>query len=198
MSAMTKTHGVPTILAASAAALLLAACGGAKGDGGSPGQSSDAKLHAFAECMRKGGVDVNEGTGGNLQMRIGGGISPAKLDKIQRDCARKTGGGPGGGKKPSKAEQAKFLDQALKFAQCMRSHGVNMPDPQASGGGIKMTMKAGGGNGNTGAGIDPRSPAFQSAQKACGRFMPGGKGPANSVHSAGNGPGASLDLQQSP
>jgi hypothetical protein len=198
MSAMTKTHGVPTILAASAAALLLAACGGAKGDGGSPGQSSDAKLHAFAECMRKGGVDVNEGTGGNLQMRIGGGISPAKLDKIQRDCARKTGGGPGGGKKPSKAEQAKFLDQALKFARCMRSHGVNMPDPQAEGGGIKMSASS---SSHSGGGIDPKSPAFQSAQKACGRFMPGGKGGpgAPSVSSGKDGgSGGSLSLQVAP
>jgi hypothetical protein len=203
MVAMTKRHGVPTIFAASAAALLLAACGGSKGNGGSAGQSSDAKLQAFAECMRKGGLDVQEGAGGNLHMKISGGISPAKVDKIQRDCSRKTGGGPGGGKQPSKAEQAKFLDQALKFAQCMRSHGVNMPDPQASGGGIKMTMKAGSGR-SDGAGIDPKSPAFQRAQKECGRFMPGGKGGAGpSVSSSGSssgkgGSGASLDFQQSP
>jgi hypothetical protein len=200
MVAMTKTHGVPTILAASAAALLLAACGASKGDGGSPGQSSDAKLQAFAECMRKGGLDVQEGTGGNLQMKIGGGMTPQKVDKIQRDCSRKTGGGPGGGKKPSKAEQAKFLDQALKFAQCMRAHGVNMPDPQASGGGIKMTMKAGSGR-SDGAGIDPKSPAFQRAQKACGQFLPAGKGGpgAPSVSSSkGSGSGGSLNLQVAP
>jgi hypothetical protein len=197
MLAMTKTHGVPTILAAAAAALLLAACGGAKGDGGSTGQSSDAKLQAFAECMRKGGLDVQEGTGGNLQMKISGRISPAKVDRIQRDCTRKTGGGPGGGKKPSKAEQAKFLDQALKFARCMRSHGVNMPDPQAEGGGIKMSAS---GSSHSGGGIDPKSPAFQSAQKACGRFMPGGKGPQNSLGSADKdgGSGGSLSLQVAP
>jgi hypothetical protein len=198
---MTRRHGVPTILAASAAALLLASCGGSNGGGGAAGRSSDDKLHAFAECMRKGGVDVREDSAGGLQMRVGGGVTPLKVDKIQRDCARKTGGDPGG-RKLSKAEQAKFLDEALKFARCMRAHGVNMPDPQADGGGIKMTMRAGGGNGNTGAGIDPRSPAFQSAQKECGRFMPGGKGASPSVQSSsgkgGGGPESSLNLRSAP
>jgi hypothetical protein len=203
MSAMTKTHGVPTILAATAAALLLAACGGGSGgDGTSAGKSSDAKLHAFAECMRKGGVSVKEDSNGGIQMQTGAGISPSKVETIQRDCTRKTGGGPGGGKKPSKAEQAKFLDQALKFAQCMRSHGVNVPDPQASGGGIIMKMRAGGGGSNSsGGGIDPKGPAFQSAQKECGRFMPGGKGaPGLSSQSAGKdgGSGGSLSLEQAP
>jgi hypothetical protein len=66
-----------------------------------------------------------------------------------------------------------------------------------------MTMRAGGGNGNTGAGIDPKSPAFQSAQKECGRFMPGGKGgPGPSVQSSsgkgGGGPESSLNLKSAP
>jgi hypothetical protein len=56
----------------------------------------------------------------------------------------------------------------LKFADCMRSHGVpNFPDPSA-GGGIQMTP---------GSGIDPQSPAFQAAQNACMKLMPSG-GPA--------------------
>ncbi len=45
----------------------------------------------------------------------------------------------------------------------MRTHGVpNFPDPTFSGGGVKMTLKAGGANG-----IDPNSPQFKAAQKAC-------------------------------
>jgi len=48
----------------------------------------------------------------------------------------------------------------------MRSHGVpNFPDPSAGGGGIQIP---------SGSGIDPRSPAFQSAQNACSKLMPGG------------------------
>jgi hypothetical protein len=53
----------------------------------------------------------------------------------------------------------------IKFADCMRSHGVpNLPDP-GSGGGIKI---------NANSGINPQSPAFQSAQKACTKLLPGG------------------------
>ena len=56
----------------------------------------------------------------------------------------------------------------IKFSDCMRSHGVpNFPDPGA-GGGIQI---------NAGSGIDPQSPAFQAAQNACMKLMPGG-GPA--------------------
>jgi hypothetical protein len=55
--------------------------------------------------------------------------------------------------------------QGIAFADCMRSHGVpNFPDP-GSGGGIQI---------GAGSGIDPASPAFQSAQKSCSRLLPGG------------------------
>jgi hypothetical protein len=53
----------------------------------------------------------------------------------------------------------------IKFADCMRSHGVpNFPDPSA-GGGIQI---------GSSSGINPKSPAFQSAQNACAKLMPGG------------------------
>jgi hypothetical protein len=56
----------------------------------------------------------------------------------------------------------------IKFADCMRSHGVpNFPDPGA-GGGIQI---------GSGSGINPQSPAFQSAQGACSKLLPGGGPP---------------------
>jgi hypothetical protein len=62
----------------------------------------------------------------------------------------------------------------IKFSECMRSHGVsNFPDP-SSGGGINIP---------NGSGIDPQSPAFQSAQKACSKLLPGG-GPPQHVSEA--------------
>jgi hypothetical protein len=49
--------------------------------------------------------------------------------------------------------------QLLKFAECMRSHGVTgYPDPGSSG---------------LSAAPDPSSPAYQAAQKACKSLMPG-------------------------
>jgi hypothetical protein len=60
----------------------------------------------------------------------------------------------------------------IKFANCMRSHGVpNFPDPSA-GGGIQI---------NSSSGIDPQSPAFQDAQKACSSLLPGGGSPRGPV-----------------
>ena len=48
----------------------------------------------------------------------------------------------------------------------MRSHGVpNLPDPPAGGAGINIPA---------GSGINPQSPAFQSALKACAGLLPGG------------------------
>lgn len=66
-----------------------------------------------------------------------------------------------GSTKPN-GHQAAF-EAGLKFAKCMRAHGVtDFPDP-SSGGGIQLA-----------AGIDPASPSFQAAQKACGKDLPGG------------------------
>lgn len=53
----------------------------------------------------------------------------------------------------------------LAFARCMRSHGVpNFPDP-TPGHGVQI---------GAGSGVDPSSPAFQSAQKTCNKLLPGG------------------------
>jgi hypothetical protein len=66
-------------------------------------------------------------------------------------------------------------DTGLKLAACMRSHGVpNLPDSATAGGGV--TIQAG-------SGIDPASPAFQQAEKACRKLLPGG-GPGGGRASA--------------
>ena len=59
---------------------------------------------------------------------------------------------------------------ALKFSNCMRSHGVpQFPDP-SSGGGLKLVP---------GSGLDPFSPSFRSAQQACRKFAPPNPGPVS-------------------
>lgn len=58
----------------------------------------------------------------------------------------------------SATQLQKIQAQLLKFAQCMRSHGVtNYPDPSTSG--AAVTTK--------GLGMSTSSPIFQKAQKAC-------------------------------
>ena len=60
-------------------------------------------------------------------------------------------------------------DKMIKFAQCMRANGVDVPDPEA-GGGIKMTAKGG-------PGQDGDLKKFQAAQEKCRSLMPNGGQP---------------------
>jgi hypothetical protein len=70
-----------------------------------------------------------------------------------------------GGSPTSSAGKA---DSVRRYASCMRTHGVaKFPDPQTSSGGVSLTI-------GPGSGIDPQSPVFQAADKACKKFMPGG------------------------
>lgn len=72
---------------------------------------------------------------------------------------------------PNGATGSRGRSQALKFADCMRAHGVpSFPDPSGEGGGVDLA----------GTGIDPQSPAFRSARTACARLAPGGV--AGGVH----------------
>ena len=87
--------------------------------------------------------------------------------------------GCGGGSSPpaGSASQAggptDLAGQAVAFATCMRSHGLSgYPDPQVSqsGGHGSVHISPGG--------LDPNSPAFKSATRACGHLMPGGGAPS--------------------
>lgn len=59
------------------------------------------------------------------------------------------------------------------FSACMRSHGVpNFPDPNSKG---QFTY-------SPGSGIDPTSPQFQSAEKACESVAPSGPSSGSSTN----------------
>jgi hypothetical protein len=64
--------------------------------------------------------------------------------------------------------------KALAFSACMRKHGLpDFPDPTfTSAGGIGIRVHLGGPNSD----LNPSSPVFQAAQKACGGIIgkPGG------------------------
>jgi hypothetical protein len=65
----------------------------------------------------------------------------------------------GGSEGSADDAEANAQDAALEFAECMREHGVDMPDPQPGEGGF---LFQGGANG-----IDPSSERFQDASDAC-------------------------------
>jgi hypothetical protein len=73
-------------------------------------------------------------------------------------------------------QQAEMQARALEFAECMREHGVDMPDPQFDeNGGIGIMV-----GGPDGPRIDPET--MQSAQEACGGLIgPPGDGDTTST-----------------
>ena len=165
-------------------AVALAACGSsAPSTGGSTSaqgtNAADAsKALAFARCMRSHGVtNFPDPGGGELKIQVqqtpngtsvnGVEVNGAVFQSAMRACRSSL---PNGGH-PTAAQTAKAKAQALAMSRCMRSHGVpNFPDPQfGSGpdGGIGIRLG--------GSGINPNSPAFQAAQKACGSIF--GKAP---------------------
>jgi len=198
-------------------ALLLAGCGsgssssgvahlstgtssGSPSSGGSSSSpessaSTQQKMVAYSQCMRSHGVpEFPEPTEGHLLIHSSvhnGQVTGVNPQSSQFQAAQKVCGKlmPEGGT-PSPAQQAKAQESALKFSQCMRTHGVpNFPDPTFSGGGARLTLKAGGANG-----IDPNSPQFKAAQKTCQSLMPrprGGPGGGGPSTSSSGGPGGS-------
>jgi len=75
------------------------------------------------------------------------------------------------------AERVQFQQDEVKFAECMRTHSVNIADPTSSG--------TGGGFGAIFRSITPaerQSPAFQTAFKHCSTTLPFRRG------GAGGGP----------
>jgi hypothetical protein len=162
------------ILAALAATGLLAACGGDPQKPSADRQAAARKaMLAYAACMRSHGVPMKDpqfNAGGGVNLSVGGPgskhLSPQTARTAQRACAHfMRQAEPRGGVSP--AQQAEFRKAALANARCMRSHGVpDFPDPQFGANGeasIKITK---------GSGLDPSSPAFQRAQKACAKSMP--------------------------
>jgi hypothetical protein len=116
------------------------------------------KALLFARCMRQHGVDMPDPTfsGGGVSIAIRGGVDPNKVKAATAQCKRYL---PDGGQ--SQKANPKMLERARKLAACMRAHGIRkFPDPDANGG---ISIKAG-------PDLDPRSPAFQAADKACAKF----------------------------
>ncbi|MGB9111524.1 MAG: hypothetical protein WCF24_02225 [Acidimicrobiales bacterium] len=150
-----KTPGTIKTSAGGGASGTAGASAGTMGMGGATLQ--------FSVCMRSHGYPKFPDPNGQGQISVSG-INPSSsaFQSAQNAC-RKYITGPSG-KPPSQAQRAKMLANALKFATCMRSHGItDYPDPTATpGGGIKQSIRA-----SAGSNLSPNNPLFQKAQKAC-------------------------------
>jgi hypothetical protein len=169
----------------------LTACGSSSSSGttsaGTTGAQFQARLN-LAKCFRTHGINVPDPSSGGGPAG-GGGIfrslrqySQAQVQSATQACRQYFAQAfPRANISPQ--QRAQLQQQLVKFAQCMRSHGVNIPDPSASSGGgfgFRQQFRS----------VDRNSPAFQSALQACqslrprfGRGGPGGGAP-------GGGPNA--------
>jgi hypothetical protein len=190
------------LVAASVAtgALLLAACGGggaktanavahvgssapttapishgpAAGSGTASAADSAAAVK-FASCVRAHGVPnfpdsaVTIAANGAVEFRLTSGtVNPnsPQLKSAMQACqsliphAKASGSGP----------STHSMDQLLKYVQCMRSHGVtDFPEPNSNG---EIQVQITGGAANNP--LNPNSPQFQSASRACRSLQPAG------------------------
>jgi len=195
------------ILAIVAVVALVAACSGAaNGAGvatledpsasGSPGASpaasaispQDAAL-AYARCMRENGVDmpdpqVTTGSGGEVKIDQQGGapVSKEKMTAADAACRHFMAAAGPNGKGP--AMSVEDQDKVLAFAKCMREHGIDMPDPDFTGGGFAIRISGSSNSGRTGPKDDP---AFQTAQAACSSLLPGKMGTGGTDSNSGPG-----------
>jgi hypothetical protein len=173
-----------------ALSLLAASCGGSSktpvahvsstttsaSDSGSSNGSSSGKGDPtkYAACMRKHGVPNFPDPDSNGRFKITGGVNKngqhfgldpnsPQYKAAQQACQKLA---PNGGK-PNPQEEAKLLQQSLRYAACMRSHGVpNFPDPKRGPGGEGTLL-------TIGPDVNPNSPMFKAAQKACQKLVPG-------------------------
>jgi hypothetical protein len=151
-------------------ALLGAACSGGS-PAASPSQNQPKTgVAAYAQCMRSHGVPRFPDPNSNGEFNVNAnelGINPNSTQYRSALEACRSLQAPAGA---APAQQTQTQSAGLKFAQCMRSHGVpNFPDPTSNGGGLSGSISAQGPNG-----VDPNSPQFQSAQQACRSLLPGG------------------------
>ncbi|MDF2711315.1 hypothetical protein ACWGH8_03825 [Nonomuraea muscovyensis] len=168
------------LLATAVLAVALTACGapaerddGVAGAGGAkPSATTSASASApadrreaqlkFAQCMREHGVDMDDpAPDGAIRIKAGR-DDKGKVDEAQRACKHfmEAAVGELHGKPDKEA-----LDQVLKFAQCMRQHGIPMKDP-SSDGRIEINIPRG----------TPEE-KVKAAHEACKDFEPGGGRP---------------------
>ena len=121
----------------------------------------DKAMLDFARCMRDHGVDMPDpksGEGGTFRFEApeSGAKMPdeSSFREADKACRHLMGDA---GPQLSPEDQKQMQDAMLAFARCMRDHGVEMPDPQPSGGIVAKV----------GEGTDPHSPEFQAAEKDC-------------------------------
>ena len=171
-----------------AATVVIAGCGGGTAGVANVGASSTSTTTSpsssgshptalgFAVCMRAHGIgDFPDPNGsGTIDLKSlhpgpGSDLDPssAPFRAAHKACAalQPPTFSPGSDSL-SAAQQRRAVAGALKFSECMRTHGdPGFPDPASDGRLSVHSIRS--------AGLAPASPLLRSAVRACGRYLPG-------------------------
>ena len=173
---LARAFGLPVPVAG--LALLLAACSGgghtspgvaSVGGGGSTttvpsspaGTGSAGNALAYAACMRSHGVPAFPDPDSQGGFSLPDGVNPGSPQYRAANAACKSFAGSG---PPalSPVQSAERSAANLKFAECMRAHGISgFPDPNSSGG---FNISS---NSRDPVSINLNSPEYSAADKAC-------------------------------
>jgi hypothetical protein len=153
------------VMAAAVAGIaVLAACGGSPP--ATAGQTVYQEELAYAQCMRghgDPGFPDPQSNGAFTSTKANhGAFSGPRFLSANKACAHLEGHGL------SPVQFRQTAGDALKFVACMRAHGiVNFPDPRIDWHTHMIRVGF-----TPSSGIDPNSPQFKSAQKACQNYLP--------------------------
>jgi hypothetical protein len=176
-----RTAPVTVVAVLAVAALLVAGCGAksdspgvatATGSGGQAGATTttaanrERQLLDFTRCMREHGVNLPDpvvDANGNVRLQPPTGSQPsqATLNAARDACGKYLQGAIQGF---AGQNQSQFRDTLLKYTQCMRKNGYDMPDPVFSDQGITSGDPFG-------PGVDRNDPSFQKANEACASYL---------------------------
>jgi hypothetical protein len=126
----------------------------------SPSASADMRAAQlkFTQCMREHGVNMPDpGPDGKMGFVQKKGDDHAKAEKAMKACQplmQKAVGDKMGKPDPQ------MIDKLVKYARCMREHGMDMPDPGPEGQ-LRIKVNKGG------------EQKFKEAEKACASLAPG-------------------------
>lgn len=154
---------MPAVLAG--IALLAAACGGGSAAGPPAHLTAYQRELGYAECMRAHGLPAfpDPQADGTFDSTPQHPVPTAghQFLSANRACAHLEGAGM----TPAQFEQD--VTQMLRYAACMRAHGIA---------GFQASVSQGGraGMGIQGPGSQMSTPQFLSAQQACRKLSPGG------------------------
>ncbi len=156
-------------------------------DGTTPVDPEDAMLE-YAQCMREHGVDmpdpqmddsgagviVMSGTASVDDVPTGTGvIGPDPAFDAAFEACQPIMDAVVGDVEIDPEVLAEQREQMLDFAQCMRDHGIDMPDPVFDDNGGISVQVGGPGEPGDGAASGPSDDDWQAANEACGELLGG-------------------------